>query len=98
MRSARPFTGSRIVWTSTSFAPQLLHVELGLGLKLEKASFLNSSATSRCSALRTTVVAGGRAYIILSATDDRGCLVSGKPESLGVGFFAPPWRATALRS
>ena len=43
IRTVRPFTGLSIVRISAGFALQLLHVRIGLGSKLEKTSFLNSS-------------------------------------------------------
>ena len=43
MRTVRPFWGLSILRSSVGFSPQLVHVRTGLGSKLEKTSFLNSS-------------------------------------------------------
>src|SRR4051794_26232505 len=47
MRTVRPFTGLSIVRTVAGFLPQMPHALIGLGSKLEKTSFLNSSLTSK---------------------------------------------------
>jgi hypothetical protein len=45
MRTLRPFVGLSIDRTMAGFLSHWLHVRIGLGSKLEKNSFLNSSFT-----------------------------------------------------
>jgi hypothetical protein len=54
MRTVRPLSESSIDRTCAGFSPQWLHTRIGLGSKLEKTSFLNSSLMKGACPLRKT--------------------------------------------